>query len=75
MMRPSSDTFAEAHMTGRTAATQVVVVHRGQIVVDERVGVNQFEGTGRREQLFRARAEGLARGEDERGAQTLAARE
>ena len=36
--------LAEADVGGRAAAPQVVVVHRRQVVVDERVGVNQLEG-------------------------------
>jgi hypothetical protein len=33
-------------VAGRATAAQLVVVHRGQVVVDERVGVNQLEGAG-----------------------------
>ena len=36
--------FAEGHVAGGLAAAQVVVVERGQIVVDERIGVKHFDG-------------------------------
>ena len=38
------DGFAEGHVAGGLAAAQVVVVERGQIVVDERVGVQHLDG-------------------------------
>jgi hypothetical protein len=65
-------------VAGGLAATEVVVVERGQIVVDERVGVEHFEG-GR--ELFDAF--GWARGagnhagglDAEHGAQALASGE
>ena len=44
--REHGDAFAEHFVVGRTTAAQVVVVHARQIVVDERVGVNAFDGTG-----------------------------
>ena len=34
----------ELPMRGRAAAPQVIVIHRGQIVVHERVGVDQLDG-------------------------------
>ena len=40
--------LAEADVRRRPSAAQVVVVHRRQVVVDQRVGVNQLERTGRR---------------------------
>ena len=42
------DGFSENLMTRRASATQVVIIERGQIVVDERVGVNQLERAGGR---------------------------
>ena len=36
--------FAECHVAGGLTATQVVVIERGQIVVDERIGVQHFDG-------------------------------
>ena len=41
--------FAEDLVACRPAATQVVVVHRRQIVVDQRIGVDHFHGAGRRQ--------------------------
>ena len=35
--------FVERDMHGRLAAAQCVVVHRGQVVVHERVGVDEFD--------------------------------
>ena len=41
--------LAEHHVRGRAAPAQVVVVHRRQVVVDQRVGVDQLD-RGRRGQ-------------------------
>ena len=41
--------FAEDHVAGRPSAAQRVVVHRGQVVVDQRVGVNELERAGGRQ--------------------------
>ena len=38
------DGFAEGHVAGGLAAAQVVVIERGQIVVDERIGVQHLDG-------------------------------
>jgi hypothetical protein len=62
-------------VTGRATAPQIVVVHRGQIVVDERVSVYEFEGARRADEMLERRAESPARRQHERGAQTFAARE
>ncbi len=43
--------FAEGDVAGGLAAAEVVVVERGQVVVDERIGVEHFEGGG---ELFNA---------------------
>ena len=37
------DGLAESLVAGRTAAPQVVVIERGQIVVDQGIGVEHFE--------------------------------
>ena len=50
-------------MTGRPAAPHIIIVHTGQIVVDERICVNHLHGAGkgkRRARIFAAR---LAKGE------------
>jgi len=41
--RENGDGLAERLMAGGTPAPQVVVVERGQIVVDQRIGVEHFE--------------------------------
>ena len=46
--------LVERPVRRRPAATQVVVVHRGQVVVDERIGVDQLDGGGRRVERCRA---------------------
>ena len=38
--------FPENFMAGEFAAPIVVVVHSGKVVVDERIGVNTFDGAG-----------------------------
>ena len=64
---------AEAHVHGRLAAAQDVVVHARQVVVDERVGVDQLDRAGGA-QRGRARAvHRVGGGEDEQRAQALAA--
>ena len=45
--------FAELGMAAGPAAAQVVVVHRRQVVVDQRIGVNHFHGAGRRQRPLR----------------------
>ena len=40
------DVFAELHVAGGQAAAQAVVVDGRQVVVDERVGVDELEGGG-----------------------------
>ena len=43
------DVLAERDVARRAAAAQVVVVHRRQVVVDERVGVDQLDRGGERQ--------------------------
>ena len=43
------DAVAVHDVQRRPAAPQRVVVHRRQIVVNERIGVNQLDGAGRRQ--------------------------
>ena len=66
------DVLAELHVGGRLAAAQVVVVHRRQVVVDQRVGVDQLDraASGR---TSRRRAERAGGGEREHRADALAA--
>ena len=68
------DGFAEGHVAGRLAAAQVVVVEGGQVVVDERVGVQHLEG---RAEAFNAAGQRACDGDGglhgENGAQPFAA--
>ena len=75
--------LAEDDVGRRAAAAQRVVVHRGQIVVDERIGVDQFqrarggkrEGVRVREAFAAAFRDRLRGREDEHRPQPLAAGE
>ena len=40
----NGDGLAEGHVAGGLAAAQIVVVQGGQVVVDERVGVEHLQG-------------------------------
>ena len=62
-------------VAGRPAAAQVIVVHGGQIVMDERVGVHQLDRAGRGEGVGQLAAAGLGGGEAEHGPQAFAAGE
>ena len=46
--------FVEGAVRGRAAAAQVVVIHGRQVVVNERIGVDQLDGRGRRRRAPRA---------------------
>ena len=72
----TADGLAVGDVHGRAAAALVVVVHARQVVVDERVGVDQLDGG--RERAARARARrptASPPAKRERRAQPLAARE
>ena len=45
--------LVERLVAGRPAAPQVVVVHRRQVVVDQRIGVHHLQRTGRRQRRLR----------------------
>src|SRR6185437_16899539 len=54
--------LVEGLVRGRTAAAQVVVVHRRQVVVDQRIAVDAFDraaGAQRRRRVAAERAGGL----------------
>ncbi len=68
------DGFAESHVAGWLAAAQVVVVERGQVVVDERVGVQHLDGRAEALDAAGKRAcDGDGGLHGEHGAQALAA--
>lgn len=52
--REDSDRFPVDTVVGGATTTEVIIVHAGKIVVNQRVGVNTFDGTGGGEgiQLF-----------------------
>ena len=64
--------LVELPVAGRSAAAQVVVVHGRQVVVDERIAVDHFDGAGRGVHLPERQAEGFGGGVDQRRADALA---
>ena len=64
---------AEADVDGRLAAPQDVVVHARQVVVDERIGVDQLDRAGGTERRAMLAMDRVGRGEDEQRPQALAA--
>ena len=73
--REHGDAFAENFVVGRLAPAEIVVVHRGQIVVDERVGVDALDGARERHGVFFRTAAGRRRREQDGGTHPLAAGE
>ena len=67
--------LAERDVAGRLAAAKPVVVHRREVVVDQRVGVDHLDRRGEREHLVRRAADRLGRGEREHRPDALAAGE
>ena len=65
--------LAEGDVAGRLAAAQHVVVHARQVVVHQRVGVDQLYRSSGTLDLVRLRTGGLSRGECEQRAHPLAA--
>ena len=65
--------LAELLVRRRPPATEVVVVHRRQIVVDERIGVHELDGAGGVDRVLGLAAHRLARRQRQDRAQPLAA--
>ena len=66
----------ERAVGGRPAAAQVVVVHTGEVVVHQRVGMHDLDGGCElRHSRLPATAAGFSRGEHQGGAQPLAGRQ
>ena len=65
--------LVEGAMRGRLSAPQVIVVHRRQIVVHQRVGMNEFHRRGGRIQDVAGTLQRLSGAVDQQGAQPLAA--
>ena len=72
--REQRDPLAESDVGARPAAALVVVVERGQVVVDERERVHELDRGGRRQALLRLRPGRLAHREVRDGTDPLAAR-
>ncbi len=67
--------LVEGAVAGGAAAAQVVIVHGRQIVMHQRVGVDEFHRAGRDIETPRRRADGRAGGVYQERAHTLAATE
>ena len=63
----------ERLVTGRPAAAQIIVIHRRQIVVHQRIDVHELDGAGRRLDLILRQAQGTRGGEQQRRPDALAA--
>src|SRR5688572_13558471 len=64
--REDSNTFAIDLMIGRFAPAEVVIVHGGQVVMNERVRVDAFDSAGKRKSVFLLAPTCLCRGQTER---------
>ena len=62
-------------VTGRAPAAHVVVIHRRQVVVDQRVGVDQLERRGQRQHLVAGHADRGGRRQREHRTDALASGE
>jgi hypothetical protein len=65
--------LAELHVHRGLAAAQHVVVHAGQVVVHQRIGVDQFGGAGRAQRRGLVAADRFAGGQHQQRPQPLAA--
>ena len=66
--------FAVNTVIGGLSAAQIVIIHTRQIVVDQRIGMDHFQGTGIRKSRLGIAAEEAAKGQSQRRANALAAR-
>ena len=73
--RQDGDAFAGDDVQRRAASSHGVVVHRGQVVVDERVGMNQFDGARRWQSQAAIATDSLCARQAENGTQPLASSE
>jgi len=67
--------LVEFDVTGGLAATQDIVVHAGQVIVHQRIGVDHLDGGGHDFDPRRICRRQFARGESEQGPHALAAAE
>ena len=73
--REDRHVLAERDVAGRLAAAELVVVHRREVVVDQRVGVDHLDRRGERKHLVRGATERLGGREREHRPDALAAGE
>ena len=71
--RQQSRGFAKLLVAARAAAAEIVVVHAGHVVMDERVAVQHFQRAGVVERLFRRSTAQFTRGQRQHGADAFAA--
>lgn len=69
------DGFAKDFVRGGATTTEVVVVHGGEVVVNEGVGVEELGGAGGEEGVLLGAATGFGGGEGEDGTKPFATRE
>lgn len=65
--------FAKFNMASRQAATQIVIVHRWQVVMDQRIGMNAFDRRSWRIQRCRTDAKHLTGGVNQKWPQAFTA--
>ncbi len=73
--REHSDAFAENFVVRRFATAKIVVVHRGQVIVDKRIGMDAFDGAGERQGVFFGTAASFGSGQQNGGAHPFASSE
>ena len=73
--REDRHVLPEHDVAGGLAAAQLVVIHRGEVVVDQGVGVDQLDGRRQRDHVLLRVAERLCSGEGEHRPDPLATRE
>jgi hypothetical protein len=73
--RQNGQGLAEHLMVGGPAAPEIVIVHAGQIVMDQGKGMRHLQGAGREEDVLARAVAGLERSEGQGRAQAFAARE
>ena len=73
--RQHGGTLPVDHMVGGHSASQIVVVHAGQIVVDQAVGMQHLHSAGDRQSLFDIAAGNAAEFQDKRWPDAFAARQ
>ncbi len=73
--REDRDILTKDNMGRGLASSEIVIVHAWEVVVYQRVGMNQFGRAGRRNRVFPGAAAGLGRREAEDGPEAFAPRE